>query len=373
MNRLLLLFLPFLFAGASFGESRTSVSSRASVARQLPSKARILPRPTPPRRVPPSPVPLPRPRPLPLPLPNGGLEASLAPSGYQFTQVADPTNTFSLPAVRTVLRATASVFNRGRVNVPFGFSDRSILTRSWNFRLYDATGVMVWQSEAEGEGTPDAQPFTFNLPPGRSISRTLVIPLRGDNGPFAPGRYTLEAVLLSDVPLVVTSLISIVPPTNRPPVNPLLGTVNGLVVFPDRDPETGQMRPAGGMRVSISPNPNDTPLPEPPDGGSSPPSPGLPGVSNSADALPPGTPNVFWSGITREDGTFSARLRPGNYVVHVQPAVMIMIYPPPPMPTGRAEITITANETTETTIVLSMPQDPRVPGPGDPNLPVTNE
>jgi hypothetical protein len=38
------------------------------------------------------------------------------------------------------------------------------------------------------------------------------------------------------------------------------------------------------------------------------------------------------------------------------PAYTIMIFPPPPLPTGSSEITIRAGETTETTVILKQPK-----------------
>lgn len=281
------------------------------------------------------------------PLFNGGLQSSLTASGYRFT-INPP-----LPNVRSSLRmarpsfsATASVLNQSSSQVPFAFADQETSLRPWNFRLYDGEGDLVWESEPAGGNPGGNEPVTVRLRPGRSLSRTVGIPLWLDEGPLAPGRYTVEAVLLSEVPLVVTTLILVLPPkVPFPPKD--TGTVKGTVFFPERDPETGQMRPAGGMSIRISVLQTEV----------------IPNAGNAPEVLQtsppiilPPYPKLVWSGTTGNDGTFSAELPAGEYVVDVSPAYTILIYPPPPMPSGRAQVTVTSGETTETTIVLSVPK-----------------
>lgn len=268
-------------------------------------------------------------------------------------------------------RATATLLNQSRADVPLAFADRSILSRAWNFRLYDAEGILVWQSEPEDEDAENPSPHTFLLRPGRALSRSVTIPLWLEDGPLAPGRYTVEALLLADTPLVVTSFLSVLP-GKRPPAP--VGTVKGLVVHGERDSESGQMRPAPGMRVTIaprgpvlvSPDPNPpgpivVPMAAGTNGAASPGSTG-----NLVEAPKPQPPTVppgqkGWSGFTDENGAFTADLLPGDYVVTATAAYTILVYPPPPVLTGRAEITIRAGETTETTVVLARPAGPPSP------------
>ncbi len=299
-------------------------------------------------------------RPVIMPKPAGGLQSSLSTNGYQFTQVTPPPNH---PIAAPTFRATASLLNQSRTDVPLAFVDRSIVARGWNFRLYDPNGILVWQSEAEDEEVPNAQPYTFALRPGRALSRTVTVPLWLESGPLEPGRYTVEAILLTDTPLVVTSFISVLS-GKQPPV--LMGTVKGLVLHGERD-ATGQMRPAPEMHVTITPKSQvRPPLPVSPveiniPSGATNTNPGASGADNTPSIFrpspisPPHLP-PSWSGFTDDKGTFTANLLPGTYTVRAMPAYTIMIFPPPPLPTGSSEITIRAGETTETTVILKQPK-----------------
>lgn len=282
----------------------------------------------------------------------GGLQTSLS-TGH-FLVVPGPAESRSqVGGPRTPgVRATAAVVNRGRQGVPFGFANESVQKRGWYFRLVNANGEQVWESEAqpEAETESDSAGVTLMLRPGRSITRTVLVPMvLPDGKALAAGRYVLEAVLLSDLPLTASTVI-LVRGADTPPVqDKKLGVIQGRAVHAQRD-ENGQMPPAPGFRVTVVPSGRGIePL----------------RLNGAPEADSDAGPNVVrppvrptppaWTGLTDEKGEFRAEVPAGNYEVKVEfEGAVIAIYPPPPLPRGQAQVTVQAGRTTDTTIVLTL-------------------
>ena len=276
----------------------------------------------------------------------GGLQTSLS-TGH-FSVVPGPADSRSpLGVARTPgVRATAAVVNRGRQGVSFGFANASAQKRGWHFRLVNAEGEQVWESEAQPEAETESDPagVTLMLRPGRSLARTVLVPMvLPDGKALAAGRYLLEAVLLSDLPLTASTVI-LVQGADLPPVqDKKLGVIQGRAVQAERD-ENGQMPPAPGFRVTVvraGRGVEPLPLNGPPAKGSD---------AGANVVRPP-----VWTGLTDERGEFRAEVPAGDYEVKVEfEGVVATIYPPPPLPRGHAQVTVAAGRTTDTTIVLTL-------------------
>jgi hypothetical protein len=236
--------------------------------------------------------------------------------------------------------------------VPFGFASESAQRRAWYFRLLNEGGEQVWESESQPEAAAAGETagVTLMLRPGRSISRTMVVPMvLPDGRPLAAGRYLLEAVLLSDMPLTASTVI-LVQGTDTPPgPDTRLGVIQGRAVQAQRD-ENSIMPPAPGYRVSIIPV---AVLPGP--GPVSLTDSSVSGAGFAARQPPIRVPLPIWTGVTGQNGEFRAEVPPGEYEVRVEFAgAVIMIYPPPPLWRGSERVRVAAGQTTETTVLLTL-------------------
>lgn len=116
-----------------------------------------------------------------------GLTVSLTTSSYR---VAQP-SAESRPAPFV---AAVALTNYGRDAVPFSFPDAAAAQRRFVFRLSDAAGTQLWESEPSASAT-DLAPLSVPLAPGKSWRRTVQVPLVIGGQALAAGRYTLEATV----------------------------------------------------------------------------------------------------------------------------------------------------------------------------------
>ena len=282
----------------------------------------------------------------------GGLQTSLSTGHFSVVPGQAESQSRAGGQRTPAVRATAAVVNRGRQAVPFGFASESVQRLGWYFRLVNAAGEQVWESEAQPETVTEAgtSGVTLMLRPGRSITRTVTVPMvLPEGGALAAGRYLLEAVLLSDMPLTASTVILVREADTRPGEDRRLGVIQGRAVHAERD-ENSTMPAAAGFRVTVVPAGRGVePL-------------RLNGSSREgSDAgtmvvRPPLRPTPpVWTGVTGENGEFRAEVPAGDYEVRVEfEGAVIAIYPPPPLPRGQAQVTVQAGRTTDTTIVLTL-------------------
>jgi hypothetical protein len=136
------------------------------------------------------------------PIPVGGLNVSLATSGYRFQEVPVLPNL----QFRVNFGASVCLSNRSRAAIPFNFNDAG---PRWTFRILDAADQEVWNSNS-GVATP--QVITEDvLGAGKSWKMSGSIPLVIEGTPLVPGTYTLQAFLNADKSVSATSFFEVVP------------------------------------------------------------------------------------------------------------------------------------------------------------------
>ena len=174
----------------------------------------------------------------PVPATLSGLTVSLSTSGYKFTIPADPAPAGAAAAVTAPasFAASATIYNRSAVDIPFTFPNPAAAERKFTFRVFDTAGALVWESDADvvaPQVLTDAK-----LAKGGRWSRTLAIPLKPGGTVLAPGVYTLEAAIDADKKPGAAVIFEVALPD---PVQEQ--GINGLVLKPN-PPEAANPLPA---------------------------------------------------------------------------------------------------------------------------------
>ena len=219
----------------------------------------------------------------------GGLNVSLATSGYRFPAVVPGVQTAAkgksflpAPVVRTSFVASVCLSNRGRQAVPFTFNDGG---PRWTFRILDAQDEEIWNSN---DGIASPQVITEEtLEPGRSWKMSFRIPLVVDETPLAAGVYTVQAFLNADKSVSATSPFQVVAAPGAP--TGIRGLVLREGIIEEVHATFAEETPAVGVQVTVSEI-----LTSP----------------NSANRLP-----FSWTGTTNAEGRFVLNAPPGRYRV----------------------------------------------------------
>ncbi len=138
----------------------------------------------------------------------GGLTLSLSTSGFKFTPVigslihagtgANDLAGRRLPADSVsnspqVFKATATLLNQTGEPIDFVFPTQEDAKDHFVFRVYDATGNLIWESKTN---SPTPQVITDITLRGHQAWRmTCFVPFVINGLPLAPGPYTLTATV----------------------------------------------------------------------------------------------------------------------------------------------------------------------------------
>ena len=261
---------------------------------------------------------------------SGGLQTSLILSAYTVTTnvpVLLPAE-LSFPPIlgRTSISASAILQNRSSSAIPFTFPDAASASRKWTFRLFNAAGAKLWQSDADAAGDPpsvEAQLRRY----GR-WRRTVQIPLVLNNAPLAAGVYTVEASVDADKQVGATSLFEVTqrtPPQPDPKLTGIKGRVTRITGSPGDPTAPPEEVPVAGASIVV------TQLLPP----------------NSAGARAPFT----WRGVTNADGRFEVNTPASRFTVTATLPPGPEANPLPP-PQKTAEVVVQAGRFSEVKFVF---------------------
>ena len=270
----------------------------------------------------------------------GGLQVSLNTSGYKFI-AADPVVPTTTPKTRAAepgasrdsFAASALLVNRSASDVAFVFPNPPAAERHWTFRVFDSTGGLVWESDADviaAQVTTEA-----NLGKGARWKRNILVPLKLDGKWLEPGSYTLEASIDADHQLGATAIFQVVPPPLSPPPLEKNTGIRGRVTIGAEDAE----KAFAGALVKVREILNEGVLSE--------------------------RPPFVWSGSANEKGEFQVLSPAGKFLVSAigvrlptaQGAAAALL---PTAPKGIV-VTVAAGQFSEVAIRFGGPNPP----PGD--------
>jgi hypothetical protein len=295
------------------------------------------------------------PGPRPAAAAQGGLQISLTTSGYKFivgdapaggnrtSGNATPRTSNSrepLPAIRDSFAVSAILTNRSNSDIPFVFDNPIAAEQHFKFRVLDAAGKEVWVSTE----VPSDGPTTEDILSRRSAwRRTVLVPLKIEDAPLAPGRYTLEAILEADNPLAASLIFEVAAPPD--PDGKLTG-ITGQVLQAINGPEAG-----AGTGAVVSPIAERV-------------------VANAriviTEILDSNTPVArapfFWQGVTNAEGRFQTNTPPGRFRVMAtlppaSPTVATNILPGP-VQSKTIEVRVEAGQFSEVTFHFPAVQPP---------------
>ena len=224
--------------------------------------------------------------------PIGGLQVSLSTGGYKFI-AADPVVQSVTPrtregqpaASRDSFAACALLVNRSASDVAFVFPNPAAAERHWTFRVFDSTGGLVWESDADvvaAQVTTEAR-----LAKSARWKRNILVPLKIDGKWLEPGSYTLEASIDADRQLGATAVFQVLPPPLFPPPPDKSTGIKGRVTIATHEVGGDVEKPFAGAFVQIHYKPH-----------------GYAGLQ----------PQV-WSGYTDARGEFQAPTPAGTFLV----------------------------------------------------------
>jgi hypothetical protein len=255
---------------------------------------------------------------------TGGLQVSLTTSGSQFTPglVTTTQNSGSLQAN---FLATATISNRSKSIIPLMFANKYQADQGWVFSLYK-DDKLVW-TDARVYALCAADyffPIRCSLTPGRSLTKTVSIPLADYRGvPWAAGEYVLEACLLSNSKIKSSVVVCIQPTYEK------IGTINGVVRQPTKDSYGNHINP---RQVFVIVSPSDTSIP-------------LNGYNS-------------WTGVTDNKGLFKASLLAGTYSVKAYipgTSVSNSLYTSTPVVWGDTNSILTSGSVSSAIVELKIP------------------
>jgi hypothetical protein len=178
----------------------------------------------------------------------GGLNVALTTSGYQFTAppVGEANGATILPVrpVRDSFVASAVLQNRSRNDITFNFPDAKAAETKFTFRVFNAAGDQVWESDADDVSAQVITPAT--LQKGTRWKRLVRVPLVVGGAPLAKGIYTLQAAVEADKQPGATVYFEVIDPPQPDPTLENTG-IAGKVLKVEGDVET----PFAGAFVRI--------------------------------------------------------------------------------------------------------------------------
>jgi hypothetical protein len=258
------------------------------------------------------------------PLPVGGLNVSLATSGYSFREVTTgPVIQIfpPIPGARSSFVASVALSNRSRSPITFSFNDAG---PQWTFRVLNSADQEVWRSD--GDIAP--QVITEDvLGPGKTWKRSARIPLVIDDSPLAVGVYTLQAFLNADKPVSATSVFEIVPGEGSD--TGIKGRVEKWITSGNGQVGVSYGVPGAGARVTVT---------------------AINARTTAAGNL------FFWSGVADAEGKFKVNTPPGRYRVaasttNIDPAVTFTVHNVQiELSTAVEEVTVQQGSFTEVTL-----------------------
>jgi hypothetical protein len=212
---------------------------------------------------------------------TGGLQTSLTTSGSQFTPGL-VTTTINSSSLQANFLATATISNRSKYTIPLIFVNKYQADQAWVFSLYKDNNLVWTDARVYALFAADYFfPIRCALTPGRSLTKTISIPLADYKGiPWSAGEYVLEACLLSNSKIKSSTIIYIQPTYEK------MGTINGVIRQPIKD-SYGYYNSPNQVFVIVSPS--DTSIP-------------LNGYNS-------------WTGYTDNKGLFKASLLSGTYSI----------------------------------------------------------
>lgn len=274
----------------------------------------------------------------PLPTSIAGLHVGLSTGGYKFVIPPDPAvATLAAASSPASFPATATIYNRSSTDINFTFPDPGAAQRKFTFRVFDAAGVQVWQSD--GDVVAAAVLTDAKLARGSRWSRTAMIPLKPGGTALAPGVYSLDAVIDADKKPGAASIFEVAAlpdPTQEQ-------GINGLVLKPTPSEAANLLPseiPAAGALISV--------------------------VEMRTKVAALTRPPFVWSGKADDAGKFSVKTPAGRFRVTatLPGATTAAAGATITVPTSRSvDVTVDAGKFSEVTIHLpAAPPPPVVQG-----------
>ena len=235
---------------------------------------------------------------------------------------------------RVDFRAAMAVTNLSRVELAFNLNGGEMNGNGnarFVFRLQNAAGEIVWQSDPRVETPASRLPYeVYVLQPRTTWQQVAVVPLVVDSAPLSPGRYRLSAYLPNNGDVSAQTLLEVVPPA---PAERQMQGVTGVVQRSrsslERDPAHPDLlrtsyvvEPVAGIRIE----------------------------ARRGDMV---SPTSFVAAVSDGNGAFALALEPGAWTLR--------LIDPTPVAASETPVTVTARQWTDKGIFWVV--DDEVPTP----------